>query len=286
MKNGIVTIKAWKRPYYLKQILDNIKTSYNYDNYDYYISIDYHPKTNKESLQLITEFIDTTNDIDVKYDISNISLGCAGNHKICHEYAFIKHNYDYMIHFEDDTLPGKDVFLWYEWAREKFKNDDELFAITPFMTNTGRQQRSNTDLTTSFIYSGFECQGGFLMFRKIHNLIYKYGGVFGSHGYNKANSIPPEEFKDNTTSIVLSGSWATPFNHYFRRIEGLKYCLCPEVSRVNNIGDTDGVWNPSKEWHNKIVLNHNWILSDRYKDVDFSNITYNDYIEDVTREGV
>jgi len=281
MTKGIVTIKAWKRPYYLQQILDGILNAYGNDNYDYYISIDKHA-TNNASQKILTDFSNKI-DANVVIKISSTQLGCAGNMKDCQEYAFIHNDYDYMIHFEDDTLPGKDVFLWYEWAREQVKDDNDLFAITPFMTNAGRQKMNNTDLTKSFIYSGFECQGGFLIERKIHDMIYKHGGIIGIHGYTKGNNIPPEEFKNNVKHIALSGSWAVPYNHYFRRIEGLKHCFCPYVSRVNNIGDEDGVWNPSKEWHNKVVLNENWIKSKQYKNIDFNNINYDTNILDITR---
>ena len=272
---GIVTLKAWKRPYYLKQILDGILAAHGNENYDYYISIDFHQETNKQSYDLIQEFIKNSKSNSVKFTIHSQQQGCAGNHKVCQEYAFNhENNYDYMIHFEDDTLPGKDLFLWYEWARENYGNIENIFAITPFIPQRQRtSNHSNSDETVSFLEDSFPCQGGFLMVRRIHDMIYKYDGVFGIHGHVDQKNVTPQTFK-NGLQIHLSGSWALPFGNYFRNIEGHKYCVTPEVSRANNIGATEGTFNPSVSWHIANILNQNWIESDRYNILNKKEIEY------------
>ena len=281
MNKGIITLKAWKRPYYLKQVLDSIAAAPGHENYDYYISIDFHLQTNKQSLDILKKFESDNPDLNFKYQVSSISLGCAGNMKHCQEYAFMHNDYDYMIHFEDDTIAGRDIFTWYECAREKYGNDPELFAITPFSPNNGRNgMQSREQVTQSFKTDRFACQGGFLITRNIHTMIYRNGGIFGIHGCNaKLDVTPPEQFKNHVGRIHLSGSWAIPYEHYFLRIDGQKYTIIPKVSRSNNIGSKEGVWNPSEKWHMDNVYNKYWIESPEFSDIDCSSLVYEDVSE-------
>lgn len=271
-KRQIITIIGWKRPYYLKQVLDSILNSYGYENYDFHISIDYHPQTRDETIKVIQDF---SKNIKTKVfvELQNQNIGNTGNTRRSADFAFIENNYDYMLHLEDDSIIGKDCILWTEWAINNFKDDPNCFCFCPFNSEDGRNKMSDEykyNIKTSFKKYWFDSQGGFAITKKQYQEILDDGGFFGAAW----NHEPARENRDFwKANVFISDMYAydAPMNFYFRKN---RYTISPHISRSNNIGELDGAWNPGKEWHNKHVMNSEWINSTMFEIISKSDINY------------
>ena len=271
MTKGIITIIGWNRPKYLKRVLDSVLLAYNYNKYDIHISIDYSPKTLTESTTIINDFI-TNIETNVIVEYQTTQLGNTGNTRRSADFAFIDNNYDYMIHLEDDTIMGKDYILWCEWANNTFGKDPNNFCNCPFIPTAnkiGDNIINITDPTLSLKRNFFEAQGGFIINKSQYDYILSLGGFFGA-------GAPPKNVKsynDYKNRIPINDKFAFdgPMNRYFIRD---KYVVSPYISRGQNIGEENGVWNPSKEWHNKNILNKLWIDSKEFITLDLQHIQY------------
>ena len=264
---GIVTLKAWKRPDMLKRVLDSLKTTYEFEKYKYIISIDTHPQTNADSISVVKAFKNETN-VDIDLYVHQSNLGCAGNTKFCFEKAFNNTKYDYMIHLEDDTIMTKDAFNFMKWGAELSFNDDSIFAITPFIRKERQKLYSQLEVLTIneinyvFKHKDFDAGGGFAITRNIYDYINSLGGIFGVIGNCEVN-LNPIDWK-NSLTITNKGSWAWPFHKFFIRD---KYMVSTYISRSNNIGDVDGLFNPSAEWHRAHIWDDRWINSELFTNV-------------------
>jgi len=262
--NTLVTIKAFKRPYYLEKVLDSIVHSIDSNKQKYMISLDFHPLTQDESTKLIEKY---KKDIDIELIKQVGPTGCAGNMRFCFNYSFRINDYDAMIHIEDDTPVGKDLFLWSDWAINYMK-DKDLFAASFFTRKISDGERTG-DPTINLLKEHFDCGGGFCITRKQWEYIVGLKEIFGIVGPASLEA-PPEEWYYRQ-QITDDGSWAWPFNRYYRRG---KSCLYPYINRTNNIGDKEGRFNPGEDWHRKNIYVENWIESDYYKDIDLSKLNY------------
>ena len=57
-------------------------------------------------------------------------LGCTRN-----TYESLDHGFrhaDFVIHFEDDDAPGRDCLRYFEWARNRFEADKDVFSVSAY----------------------------------------------------------------------------------------------------------------------------------------------------------
>ena len=45
-----------------------------------------------------------------------------------------------------------------------------------------------------------------------------------------------------------------------------KEVLFPKINRSQNIGDKEGLFNPSAQWHKNTIYNNSWVGNQFYKD--------------------
>lgn len=262
----IVTIKGWRRPDMLKQVLQSIEKAHNADEHKYIISIDNHEATKSESIQAVKGFKLKDN---VKLYYQKTNLGCAGNMNFCFEKVFEETDESFMIHLEDDTIVAPDIFRWFEWSKDIVEKYN-LFAAQPFTRVCAQEENIDEfNPATHYFRDHFECGGGWGMSRSQWNRIKDLGGMFGAVG-NCNTDVPADKWKD-TIHVGWKGSWAWPFNKYFRRG---RLCITPKVSRTNNIGHERGLFNPNEKWHYDNVYDPNWIESDRFLNIDKMGIEY------------
>jgi hypothetical protein len=259
--NTIITVKAFRRPYYMKQLLSSLKNNGIGDR-KIMISVDRHMGTMSKMNEVIRQA--KLNSVTV---IPDRKYGCAGNMNFCFKYAFEENNYDAMIHLEEDVIIAGDYFKWMDWALEFASKDEQIFAVCP----SRRLCRGGSKglLEGNIIEKHFECQGGFGITRKQWEYIESLGGIFGVIG-----TIPggnSKNWKKKVKKIHPDGSWAWPFRCYFLRD---KFCLVPKIGRANNIGAEQGRFNISKDWHEQNVYDYMWIGNEIYRKADLSNIKY------------
>ena len=270
MLNIVCTIKAFRRPDYLKQCLESITTAYDWDKYPYIISIDNHEATKNEMIKCVKEFKNKGANVKLYYQKSN--LGCAGNTYFILDKAFDEYKADAIVHIEEDNIIAKDCLRWLVWAIENTYNDDNIFAACSFIRTAqipSYKPVLENNFEKSFYRNHYECGSLWGMSNKIYSYIKSINGCFGAVG-NTNTDLPPDEWR-KSISETFKGSWAWNFNKFCRR---QRYCIAPVYSRSNNIGAERAVFNPSKKWHQENVWNDNWIGNDEYKDKDLSNIKY------------
>lgn len=161
--------------------------------------------------------------------------GCNTNIYQCLAIGFSKN--DYHIHFEDDTIPGKDCLKYFEWARERYKDDKTIFTISGYV---------NSDNKTEHYYPPSEDIS--LVERR---------SWFTPWGW----ATWKDRFKDmeNVWDFAgTRGSWDATVNHVAR--EGRSE-IFPAVARIQNIGADLGTHVPNAEWHKNNHLNTYWIES-------------------------
>ena len=255
----IITVKLWNRPPYLKKLVDSLEKLSGIEEYKVIFSVD---KSGDKETKIIKHILEnSTLNKDVYYHDTN--LGCAGNTRFCLDKGF-EANSDYVIHLEDDTIPAKDYLKFMEWGYEKSKNNKNIFAICPFVRKDYNKVPLNKmDVNKCFERSWFETGGGFGMTRLSWLDIIDKGNIYGvvMPGNTKLSG---EEWKKGCV-IDDKGTYGWPMNMYFK---GDKLCIYPEVSRVQNIGELNGKFNPSATWHKQHVYDEKWIMNEDFKTVE------------------
>lgn len=263
----VITIKAWKRDKYLKQVIESLNKCIGISDIPVIIGIDPWEPTKQQML-------DATNSLKCKelhVFYHQEQLGCAGNTKWCFDQAFELNDFDYMIHLEDDTPVAPDFINWMLWAGEYMDNRVDTFAACPFTRKVSGSGKGDRGLTGSTLGTHFDCGGGFGFTKFQWEEIKELGGMFGCVG-NCNVDLPPEKWKNRPDLFITwEGSWAWPFNKFFRRN---RVCIYPNINRSNNIGAEDGLFNPNPAWHAQHVYTEYWAGADNFKDIDWNIIQY------------
>ena len=280
MKN-IINIKAWNRPNILGKTLTKLSKCYNIENYDVMIVIDGpndQSKISKFENEISHSLIrDNSKNIDVIYHTHN--KGCAGNMKFCLNESFNDPNIDYIIHLEDDTTPARDFLLLMEWGYNHMKNNINIFAVCPFIRKIHLSEHNihvelEKDIDKIIYRNNFEPGGGFGMNREQWEIIKNSRGVFGVIG-ECGNSLSGETWLNNLKikggRVTDNGSWAWPFRKMYL---GNKKVIFPKISRTQNIGDTQGIFNPGPSWHKTKIYNPKWSDNEYYHNTDLQDINF------------
>jgi hypothetical protein len=250
----VITMAAWRRPDYFKKVLDGIVNNPEHEEYGIIISIDGgYPEETKEMRNICLSHKLSK---QIRVHISNTNLGCAANTYMCTMLGFMES--DYVIHLEDDTVPGKDFLRYMEWAGEEFKDNKEIFSVNAFNRLEPSTQLEDKD----FLYKVesrklFTCIGWAIWRRIWEEMETKWFGIHWSQEvYRKginvdtidaAKEIPEGEEFLKYIIKADNGSWCWPMNKYWRK--GRKE-IYPVISRVQNIGfDNRGTWSPGGDFH-------------------------------------
>lgn len=282
LKVGIA-IKVWRRPAYFKKVMEGLTTAMQfYQQYEAFIEKRDGPERDRviytgceisiDHSQIAIEASHIEIIANYRQDLKNFGMysvlfykhdkvqGCAGNTKYILRKGFELNNLDAVIHLEDDTVPAADFLIYmakkYLWMH---RQDLSYFAICPFNRIAVQDSiKCNIDLQTSYIKAWFECGGGFLLPRYSWELIEDRGGIFGAIGNANRPDLVGEAWKDSI-HVTPHGSWAWPINQYFRKRSLTEHlCVFPAISRIQNIGQLGGVFNPSSKWHKENIYDPNW----------------------------
>ena len=276
---SIINIKAWNRPSMLEKTLKKLSQCYNINDYEIMISIDgpNNQNTKFESAVSNSNIRSNSKKLDIIYHTQN--KGCAGNMKFCFTESFKDKNIDYMIHLEDDTIPARDFLLFMEWGYDHMKNNENIFAVCPFIRKIHLQEHNikvdmENDIDKIIYRNNFEPGGGFGINRGQWEIIKNNKGVFGVIG-ECGNKLSGEKWLNNLKNkggrITDKGSWAWPFRKMY--LENKKV-IFPKISRTQNIGDVNGIFNPSASWHQTKIYNPKWSENKYYENFDLKNTQY------------
>jgi len=253
-KNKVIAIKSWKRADYFATMFSALEHCEDVENYTIFISIDGGQPA--ETALMKQRINDSPLIKNIAMAIGHKkNLGCAGNTRYLLRQAFDKTDTNFVIHLEDDTVPAKDCLLYMEWANKTFNSDPKVFSISGY-NRTPEKHNISENLDKTYMCSWFSCWG-FGLFRHIYEEISASKlGIFGSIG--GAGGFGKDTYHEawlKGTKITDQGSWARPFNHYYRR-DRLE--VHPYIGRIQNIGETRGKWNPGGQWHKDNQYCPNW----------------------------
>lgn len=225
--NNSLSISLYNRPEYTKILLYSLSKCYGIENYKIIICCD---PGSDEVIDLAKSF--KTHQTEVI--INKNKLGCGLNIYQCLEIGFSNNNYH--IHFEDDTIPGKDCLKYFEWAKEKYIDDEEIFTISAYTQSNNKTEHYHPKK---------------LEIDKVvkRNWFTPWGWATWNNRF--------EEMK-NLWGFDKDKSWDMIVNNFFRKN---RFEIAPIISRVQNIGAEMGTHVPNAEWHKENQYNEWWIES-------------------------
>lgn len=272
----VITIKNWRRPYMYNLILTALNGCDGIGEYKIINCIDYFNDETSEQIARLDRTHKLSKKIEIETVVYESPQGCAQNTYNCLEKGFGT-GADFVIHLEDDTVPSRDYLKFMEAAYEVYRRDPEIFVVVGW-------NRRTDNLTSDQIKTEMEIIGKRTPTRTfqawgIRRAIWDEvrGNWFGIHW---KEGFSPGEMGDNVPSgdafldVIRrsnDGSWGWPMLKYHCKT---RRELFPLVSRCQNIGDTDGRFNFSQEWHRNYI--HTTVFADQiswfsgYKVMEFS----------------
>lgn len=238
----VISLAAWRRPDYLKQVVNTLLECPEIDDYYVYISIDGGYPDRQEEMAKFLE------DCGIKGNFvrQKNRLGCALNTYKALEMAFDTEDVEQVIHLEDDTIVAKDFLKYHEAALDYYRGNPNIFAIGSWHDNTKMHDPRET-----FFLDKFECLG-WSTWRHIWDEV--KDGWFGIHWTrdwvmekNKNPKTPHPKGEDFLKIIVKhpTGSWAWPMNMYWRKD---RVMVIPRQPRVFHIGREEGMFQTREVW--------------------------------------
>jgi hypothetical protein len=231
----IITIPTWKRPDYTRQVLEGFSRCYGIEGYTIYVFAE-------PGYPDVINVIKSFTNLNIVLSINEKRLGLPGNTRQCLDYGFSQS--DYVIHFEDDIVPDKDCLEYFEWARDEYMDDKEIYTVTAFNKCDPVSNDRN-------IYHEIRRRPWF----------HSWGWATWTDRWN--------EIKDNW-KVVEENTWS--FSIKDSRKDRCEIYPC--ISRVQNIGELMGTNTlPKDHW---IHYNEFWIGSvelekSKYYEIDKNN---------------
>ena len=229
-----LSVSLYNRPVYTERLLKALDECTGIDEYKIIICCE---PGFKEVEQLASKFRPSQTELT----INTRKLGCNTNIFQCLAMGFSVS--DYHIHFEDDTIPGKDCLNYFEWASDKYINDQYIFTVCGYVNSnniTEHYYPKNTDVGKVSRRNWFTPWGWATWKDRFDDMrnIWDFQGV--------------------------NGSWDATINHIARNNRNE---IFPTVSRIQNIGGELGTHVPSNDWHKENHYNEYWIESiKKYKE--------------------
>ncbi len=215
----IITMTAYKRPEYTKQVIDSLSRCIGIDNYTLLIGID----PGYVSVSKLFYNIDF-----VKHEIFiNHSLqGCSHNTYLAIARGFERS--DYVIHVEDDTLLACDALLYFEHCFNAYMHDKSIFTIVAY-------SRSKSDMDKDSYYK--------VMKNKWYT---PWGWATWKDRWTEMDA----EWDHG----ISKGGWDVNLNQNVRRD---RFEVLPCLARCQNIGEQNGTY-CTPEHHRERQFNPFW----------------------------
>lgn len=140
-------------------------------------------------------------------------FGCTGNTWSALEHGFLYA--DYVIHFEDDTVPSRDCLRYFEWAKDRFRDEPQVFTVSSYSRATPDPAHYHAAVRTPWFTP--------------------WGWATWSDRWRQMRSHWSRDPE----------SWGLSLN----RLRGDRCEIQPCLARTQNIGAEMGAHVPSPEWH-------------------------------------
>jgi len=229
-RDTIITITAYKRPYYFAKVVKSIEAADRHRDYRVLLSIDGGKPAEQAVMQKIAE------ESELRFTIFSHSenLGCAGNTGFILKEGF--NDADRVIHLEEDIIVSKGFFNYMEYYLDLHEDNPSMFSISSF----SHDKNPNLDLINHVkMIQRFRCVG-WGMWKDRFEEIQEWFGITWKHDrpFTDANVPEGEEFLRwvNKTDY---GSWGWPMDMYHRKG---RWSVAPLVSKSRHIGQLEGTF--------------------------------------------
>lgn len=206
----VITMTLFRRPQYTREVLRHLLKCDGIDDYRVIIHIE--PGT-AGVLQAASEAAFARKIIVENAD----QLGCTLNTRCAIEHGFQWS--DYVIHFEDDTVPSRDCLRYFEWARGRYQNDPQIFSVCAY-------SKSRPDSS-------------------------RYHAVRRTPWFTPWGWATWQDRWDEILPRLAAKAWG----HRANETRGSRCELQPLLARVQNIGAEFGAHCPSPDFHQKHQYN-------------------------------
>lgn len=133
-REKVITMTAYRRPEYTRQVLEALSRCDGID--DYRVLIHLEPDS-PEVLQVAREAR-----LARKTIVENVDrLGCGTN-----THCALHHGFqwaDFVVHLEDDTVPARDCLRFFEWARQRYRDDRSVLSVTGYSKTIAEREQSH-----------------------------------------------------------------------------------------------------------------------------------------------
>ena len=224
----IITITAWKRPQYVKQVLGALSRCYNI--HDYLLIACIEPI--QDNCHYNDELVKLFEDINFcdKIIIKNRDRLASAN-----AYSALTKGFamgDYVILLDDDHVLSKDALLYFEYCNKEFKNDIHCFGACAY-SREANYLLDNENVKYHIVKLNFFTNG----FATWKDRWEELGGM-----------------RDTWDFEQVTGGYDFKIN----LIRNNRYMIHPVLSRIQNIGKEDGFHNASIDFFNDYVHLNQW----------------------------
>ena len=222
-----IVVVAYNRPEYFKRVLDSLSNCESIEMYDVYFFLE---PGNAEVLRLAWAF-DASRRRIVKRNPQR--LGAHKNKKRAMSFGF--EVADFVIMIEDDTTLSPDALRFFQFARDQYESDQNVFTVSAYADNC-RQE----DSTVPSIYHH-------TIARRRHYTPW----VWGTWKDRWISDLKDQwdgwdvqmNFRTPLYDDMVSGrtSEGPDFSRFDAGLRGDRVEVFPVLSRSNNIGDENGM---------------------------------------------
>jgi hypothetical protein len=225
-----ISISLYNRPEYTARLFDHLNNCIGVDEYSFIICVE---PVNSDVINLAKSFRPAQSSLTINED----KLGCQTNifQSVAKGFEI---NTGFHIHLEDDTIPGKDCLKYFEWAAEKYKDDQSVFSVSGYVNSNNLMENCCNSKTDDIM----------LVDRRKHFTPWGWGTWLSRW----------KEIRKDWDFGYNNGGWDV---NMAKRLRQDRYEIYPMVSRIQNIGAKDGIHVESEEWHKKNHFNEYWIES-------------------------
>lgn len=213
MVSKVVTVTLFRRPAYSQQVLHALLQCAGIEEYLVFLHVD--PGC-QAVIDLARGFRHRRKCVTVNQSV----LGCTRNVFESLEHGF--QHADFVIHFEDDIVPARDCLRYFEWAGQRFQDDQEIFSVSAYRKSTIEARSYYSARRVAW----FNCWGWGTWQDRWTEMRARWG--FGEYD-----------------------SWDICVN----RIRGDRLQIEPDLARTQNIGAENGTYCPGPEWHRENQFN-------------------------------
>lgn len=203
MYKKVITMTGWRRPEYTKQVINNLKRCIGFEKYILLPTIE-------PGYQEVLKTFDGLPNCNIV--VNDTRLGCAANTLKALQRGF--EISDFVIHIEDDTVPGIDSLKYFEWIYKTYKDEKEIFTATAY--------NRVKEIDPQKYFTVYRCP-------------YFTGWMWGTW---------KDRFEEMSENWDFN-AWDININ---RKIRGTRYEICPNLPRSQNIGEYLGTYTRPANW--------------------------------------